>query len=212
MYNKKQPGILIAIIAAIIGLYVLFFLTFFKTEKKVQEVKAELTQTAAEPKCTEIVKTIITKENPWESLQPQIKDTVVQVFSQIANFNWVEPYKTPNQGQATGTGFFINERGDIATNAHVVDEAKAVTIQIPSFGKRIFDVEIVGVSPDRDMAILRLHDNEVEDIKKVLGKIPYLELGNSDEIKRASEVMTLGYPLGQQSLKSTTGVVSGRES
>jgi serine protease Do len=46
----------------------------------------------------------------------------------------------------------------------------------------------------------------------VLGKIPYLTLGNSDLVRRGDEVMALGYPLGQQSLKSTTGVISGRES
>jgi S1-C subfamily serine protease len=39
-----------------------------------------------------------------------------------------------------------------------------------------------------------------------------LQLGDSDSVHRADEVMALGYPLGQESLKSTTGVISGRES
>ena len=30
-------------------------------------------------------------------------------------------------------------------------------------------------------------------------------------VRRSDEVLALGYPLGQQSLKSTTGVISGRE-
>jgi Trypsin-like serine proteases, typically periplasmic, contain C-terminal PDZ domain len=38
-----------------------------------------------------------------------------------------------------------------------------------------------------------------------------LALGDSDIARRADDVMALGYPLGQQSLKSTTGVISGRE-
>lgn len=162
--------------------------------------------------CEIIEEKIVIRENPWASLQPKVQDTVVQVFSQIAAFNWLEPYRTPNHGQATGTGFFINDQGHIITNAHVVNEAKAVTIQIPSFGKRQLGVEIVGVSPDRDMALLKLNSDDLERVKKELGKIPYLPLGDSDRVKRASEIMTLGYPLGQQSLKSTTGVVSGRES
>lgn len=163
-------------------------------------------------RCEIVEEKTIVRQNPWESLQPQVKDTVVQVFSQIAAFNWLEPYRTPNHGQASGTGFFIDDQGYIVTNAHVINEAKAVHIQIPSFGKCLFRVEIIGISPDRDLALLKLPEDSVEKIKNELGKFPFLELGNSDKVKRASEIMTLGYPLGQQSLKSTTGVVSGRES
>ncbi|MBT6401183.1 trypsin-like serine protease, partial [candidate division WWE3 bacterium] len=163
-------------------------------------------------KCEVVEETIITRQNPWESLQPKVKDTVVQIFSQIAAFNWLEPYKTPNHGQAFGSGFLIDEEGHIITNAHVVNEAKAVTIQIPSFGKHQLSVDIIGVSPDRDLALLKLKADDLETVKKELGRVPFLVLGDSDKVKRASEIMTLGYPLGQQSLKSTTGVVSGRES
>ena len=46
-------------------------------------------------------------------------------------------------------------------------------------------------------------------IKEVLGTVPYLALGDSDTIRRSDDVLALGYPLGQQSLKSTTGVISG---
>src|SRR4029077_6348495 len=64
---------------------------------------------------------------------------------------------------------------------------------------------------DRDLALLRLKPEELQLIKETLGKVPMLQFGNSDKVSRAEEIMALGYPLGQQSLKSTTGVVSGRE-
>jgi serine protease Do len=38
-----------------------------------------------------------------------------------------------------------------------------------------------------------------------------MNFGDSDSIHRSDEVLALGYPLGQQSLKSTTGVISGHE-
>ena len=79
-------------------------------------------------KCEVVEETIITRQNPWESLQPKVKDTVVQIFSQIAAFNWLEPYKTPNHGQAFGSGFLIDEEGHIITNAHVVKNAKSVQV------------------------------------------------------------------------------------
>jgi serine protease Do len=155
----------------------------------------------------------LSKQQLWSVLQQQLKDTVVQVFAQIAEFNWVEPYKTPNQAEATGTAFFINNQGDLITNAHVVEQARAIFIQVPSVGKRRFEVSIVGVSPERDLALLRVDEQDFAALQKELRTqdVPYLQLGDSDLIHRADKLMALGYPLGQQGLKSTTGVVSGRE-
>lgn len=149
----------------------------------------------------------------WSDIQCGTKDTVVQIFSHGAQFNWLEPYKTPQQFQASGSGFFINDQGKIKiiTNAHVINEAKAVFIQIPSLGKRRFEVLVKGVSPERDLAVLELLPEEEMTIAQELGAIGYLPLGNSDTVHRAEEIMALGYPLGQQALKSTTGVISGRE-
>lgn len=147
----------------------------------------------------------------WRPIQERVKDTVVQVYAQVAAIDLLQPYKTPSQGVATGSGFFIDESGYLVTNAHVVLQAKAVWIQIPSLGKTIIDVEIVGLSPDRDLALLKLTDQGKAILHAQLGKVPVLPLGNSDYIYRSEEVLALGYPLGQMSLKSTTGVVSGRE-
>jgi serine protease Do len=149
----------------------------------------------------------------WSSLQHQLKDTVVQVFSQITEFNWIEPYKTPNQTENLGSAFFISEHGDLISNAHVIDQARAIHIQIPSLSKRRFEVDVIGVSPDRDLALLRLRPYELTAIKKALKKetLPHLKIGNSDSIHRTDSIMALGYPLGQQGMKSTIGVVSGRE-
>jgi serine protease Do len=149
--------------------------------------------------------------NRWRNLQTQLKDTVVQIFSHVAEFNWLEPYKTPNQYQAMGSGFFISDEGYIVTNAHVIDQTRGVSVQIPSFGKRRFDVEVIGMGADRDLALLRLRQEDRAILVDALGTLPVLKISDSDVVRRADEVMAIGYPLGQQSLKSTTGVVSGRE-
>jgi serine protease Do len=154
---------------------------------------------------------VITQSELWRPIQDSVKDTVVQVFSQIAEFDFLQPYKTPSQYSAYGTAFFINDQGDLITNAHVINQARAIWIQIPSLGKQIIDVEMVSISPERDIALLRLTPEGKQKVLSQLGKIPYLKLGNSDNVFRSDEVMALGYPLGQQSLKSTTGVISGRE-
>jgi serine protease Do len=158
-----------------------------------------------------VLETIVSSSVLWRPVQDKVKDTVVQVYSLVAVTDLLQPYKTPAQGTVTGSGFFINDAGDVVTNAHVVAQAKAVWIQIPSFGKRIIDAEVVGISPDRDLALLRLKPESVDLIRGTLGAIPYLSQGDSDTVRRSDEVLALGYPLGQQSLKSTTGVISGRE-
>jgi len=159
----------------------------------------------------QIIEKIVSKSEVWRPVQQQVKDTVVQVFAQISEIDMLQPFKTPAQYSATGSAFFINEHGDLLTNAHVVDQAKALWIQIPSLGKRIIRVDVIGVSPDRDVALLRVVAEDVKIICQELGRVPYLTLGDSDLVFRSDEVLALGYPLGQQSLKSTTGVISGRE-
>ncbi len=177
-------------------------------QKSTQKEKiAQAKQTASST--TTPVKT--NQPSNWLDVQRQVKDTVVQVFAQACEFNWLEPYKTPDQSEGRGSGFFINENGDIITNYHVVAQASGIQIQIPTFGHEQFDAKIIGVSPERDIALLTLTKEAKEKILKGLGKIPYLKLGDSDKILRSQEVLALGYPLGQTRLKSTLGIVSGRE-
>lgn len=152
-----------------------------------------------------------TSGNTWLDVQKKVKDTVIQVYTHAIEYNWLEPYKTPEQGESCGTGFFINPKGDFITNYHVIAQGTSIEIQIPSFGLERFDVSIIGVAPERDIALLTLTKESREKIVKKIGKVPYLVLGDSDRILRSQEVLALGYPLGQTRLKSTLGIVSGRE-
>ena len=159
----------------------------------------------------QIVERLISKTDVWRPIQDRVKDTVVQVFSQVVEYDFMQPYRTSSPYPISGSAFFINEHGDLITNAHVISQAREIWIQIPSLGKRIIDVEVVGVSPERDIALLRLKPESLQLIRNELGSVPYLPLGDSDLVHRADEVLALGYPLSMQSLKSTTGVISGRE-
>ncbi len=159
----------------------------------------------------QVVGKVISSAQLWRPIQEKAKDTVVQIFSHVAVMDLLRPYRSPTEGSGWGSGFFIDAEGHIVTNAHVINEAKSVYIQIPSFGKRIIDVDIVGMSPDRDIALLKLTPESLALLRSELGQVSFLPLGDSDAVFRSDEVLALGYPLGQQSLKSTNGIVSGRE-
>jgi serine protease Do len=154
---------------------------------------------------------IVQGDDNWLHVENAAQNTVVQIFAQVGKFNWTEPYKVEAQYESRGTGFFINDQGYLVTNAHVINEAKTVWINIPALGRETVRVEVVGFCPDRDLALLRITPQDLERVRAILGKVPFLMLGESDTVQRTHKVLVLGYPLGQHSMKSTTGVISGRE-
>ncbi len=151
------------------------------------------------------------RPSPWHLVQQAAKNTVVQVFAEQAPFNWLQPFKLSDHKKSYGTGFFIDPDGYLITNFHVVEQSCGVKIQVPSCGKEQFDVDVIGVCPNRDIALLQLTSSSLAKLRKHITQIPCLKLGDSDQVVRTQEILLLGYPLGQEKLKSTQGTVSGRE-
>jgi serine protease Do len=147
----------------------------------------------------------------WAAICTASQNTIVQVFAQNGKFDWCEPYRIEAQSEGFATGFLIDDNGYVVTNSHVVESAKYIWIQIPVLGRQKLDVDVVGICPDRDIALLKINDAGLETLRKVLGSIPFLVLGDSDTIQNADGVLVIGYPLAQYHIKSTTGIVSGRE-
>ncbi|MBU1007785.1 trypsin-like peptidase domain-containing protein [Candidatus Dependentiae bacterium] len=188
----------------------------YQRDKVVQYQLYQLSKTIdIEKKSVTVAPTIIRANGAsvttWIDVQRQVKNTVVKIICDVAAFHWLEPYNPPMVSSGSGSGFFINSDGDIVTNWHVVNQAQLVQIEIPALGAERLTVEVAGISPERDVALLRLTQYAKERIAKVLGDIPFLKFGNSDEVRREQDVLALGYPLGVQALKSTQGIVSGRE-
>jgi len=52
---------------------------------------------------------LVQGEENWLQVENAALNTVVQVFSQVGKFNWLEPYKLEAQYESRGTGFFIND-------------------------------------------------------------------------------------------------------
>ena len=145
----------------------------------------------------------------WSLAEQKSNNTVVQVHAHYAHFDWLEPYKAPKQEEGTGTAFFVDAAGHLLTNFHVVDGAKTIKLSISALGQKMVDASVVGVCPESDVALLKLCSKDLACIKKSLGRIPFLKLGNADLLFPTEPVLALGYPLGTKVLKSTVGVLAG---
>jgi serine protease Do len=104
--------------------------------------------------------------------------------------------ESPNLG--LGSGFVVDPKGVILTNYHVVDGADEVDVHFKD-GKKITSHDIKG-DPKTDLAIVRF------DAKQPL---PYLELGNSDQMEIGDRVLAVGAPFGLSG-SVTAGIVSAK--
>lgn len=209
---RIQNNIILALLLLICLIFGFITVRLFSNQQKLNSALLSQNIIPIESSsATTVEKKSIMAREPWAEIRSAYKDSVVQIFSHVTEFNWLEPYKSPIQKEGSGSGFFIDELGHIITNAHVVTQAISLTVQIPSLGKERMNASVVGISFDRDLALLKIDEESVEKIKKELGNIPYLKLGDSSKVSAGDKIMVLGYPLGQQFLKSTLGIVSGRE-
>lgn len=147
----------------------------------------------------------------WSAIQTMSHNAIVQIFAHIGEFDWCQPYRINAEYEAFGSGFFIDKDGHIITNAHVVENAKSIWIQVPALGRKKLKATTVGICPERDLVLLKVSDDGVLLLRDLLGSIPFLLLGDSDLVQSADSVLVLSYPLGQYHVKSTTGIVSGQE-
>jgi S1-C subfamily serine protease len=104
-----------------------------------------------------------------------------------------------------GSGFVLNGRGEIVTNAHVVTQGEGANLDradqvFVEFGDRNeVPAEVVGFDPFVDVALLRV---DAEGLRLVP-----LRLGNDRALRVGEPVAAIGSPFGEtQSL--STGVVS----
>lgn len=129
-------------------------------------------------------------------------DKVVKVISNVIKIDWQMPYKIAEAGIGSGSGFFIDKE-HILTCAHVITDAKEVLVEIPKYGEKKFKVDVLGISPQIDIALLKL-----KDAKKI--NITPFKLGDSSKVLPGDEVFAIGFPLGLAGVKVTKGIISGR--
>lgn len=102
--------------------------------------------------------------------------------------------------QGLGSGYIISPDGYIVTNDHVAGNASEITVTLTDGSH--YKAEIVGTDPTSDICLLKIDGDN----------LPYLELGNSDDVIIGEWVIALGNPFGLFELNDkptvTVGVIS----
>ncbi len=104
--------------------------------------------------------------------------------------------------QGSGSGFVWDKNGLVVTNYHVIARANRLVVELHDNSS--WDAEVIGVAPEKDLAVLR-----IEAPEEVLFPLP---VGDSSELEIGRKVLAIGNPFGLDTTL-TTGVVSalGRE-
>jgi serine protease Do len=100
-----------------------------------------------------------------------------------------------NEEVASGSGFVVSSDGKLATNFHVIDQAKRV-VAVFSNGAEVDVVGVRAFDPEADIAVLQLKP----------GTYPTLQLAETPA-KAGDEIVVIGSPLGLGEAIST-GIVS----
>lgn len=135
----------------------------------------------------------------------QFAKKTVKVISQKIELDWIHPYKNRDTKKSIGSGFFIDREGHILTCSHVIQNSQKIYIEIPDEGDKKIEVVVKGLCPEFDIALLQTVNYKNEE---------FYDLHSREEIytmKPGKEVYAIGFPLGQDNLKFTKGIISGRQ-
>ena len=127
---------------------------------------------------------------------------IVRILAQNIQYDWEIPFKFKQITGGIGSGFFIDLQGHILTCSHVVENSQEILLQLPSIGKKKFKADIISICPYYDLALLKIRDYKNKE---------FMELGNAHKINIGATSIALGYPMGQDNLKITKGIISGKE-
>ncbi len=135
-----------------------------------------------------------------EKAQDEGSDNPFGPNSPFAPFFRGLPFQAPPPSEpirGEGSGFVIQSDGLILTNAHVVEGASRVTVQLTD--RREYSAKVIGVDKTSDVAVIKI---------PVTG-LPTVNLGDSNTLQVGQWVLAIGAPFGFEN-SATAGIVSAK--
>jgi len=131
-----------------------------------------------------------------------LENLTVRSVSSLAKSTRIEQCKQKGKNEnddsgSSGTAFFINKKGYLLTNNHVVE---GCTLSKISYKNKEYETKLIATDKTLDLALLKA------EVKPKT----FLNFSN-DEAKKLNKVYVAGYPLGKglsDDLKISSGIVS----
>lgn len=98
---------------------------------------------------------------------------------------------------SSGSGVILTSDGYIVTNNHVVENAEKIEVILSNRRKVI--AKVIGRDPNTDLALIKVEETG----------LPFVKMGNSDNVQVGEWVLAVGFPLDLQTTV-TAGIVSAK--
>lgn len=134
-------------------------------------------------------------EDEAEAAPAASEDPFFRFFRGVPGLRMPPQGPQPFRGQ--GSGFIVSSDGLILTNAHVVRDAKQVTVKLSD--RREYPAKVLGSDPSTDIAVLKV------DAKG----LPTVVLGDPKAVQVGDWVLAIGAPYGFEQ-SATQGIVSAK--
>lgn len=113
-----------------------------------------------------------------------------------------QPFGQPGKPRrmGLGTGFLIREDGLIVTNAHVIQGADLIEVQLTENAEKQYKATVIGSDERTDIALIKIKPD---------GKLPAVSLGSSKDTEVGEWVAAFGNPYGHGH-SMTKGIISSK--
>ena len=148
--------------------------------------------------------------NDVSSIVEQTMPAVVAITctSEATNYYSLFGNSQQQEQQSSGTGFIIGQSNSellIATNNHVIDGAKTISVQF--IDEQVYEASVKGKDSSNDLAVVAVKLKKIK--KSTMNKIKIADVGDSDSLKVGEMAVAIGNSLGYgQSV--TVGYISAK--
>ncbi len=140
-----------------------------------------------------------------DSVSPAVVliNTVVETSMNYGSYGMFFGYQQPQTytQEGTGSGFIISGDGYILTNEHVIANASSITVTVSDNGiETRYPGTLIGSNESLDLAVVKIEADY---------SLPYLALGDSDNLRVGDWVVAIGNPYGLDH-SVTMGIISAK--
>ncbi len=187
----RRPSPLFPIL---LGLFVGYLVFRFFSGGIPNPFSRRVTGPAAEPRPVTARGDLSSEEKSTIELFQRASPSVVYVTTLVRARNFFDVTDVP---QGAGSGFLWDADGHVVTNFHVIANSSDVKVTLDD--QSTYPARIVGVAPDKDIAVLQ--------VEAPRGKLRPILLGTSRDLAVGQRVFAIGNPFGLDRTL-TTGIVS----